>query len=52
MNFQTGIVSDVAPHPNTPAGVPPSLGTVKVLAKGPGPDYPSISSNSLAAAAV
>ena len=36
MNFQTGVVSDVAPHPNTPAGPgPPSLGTVKVLAKGP-----------------
>ena len=37
MNFQTGIVSDVAPHPNSPAGPgPPSLGTVKVLTKGPG----------------
>jgi hypothetical protein len=35
MNFQTGVVSDVAPHPNPPAGPsPPSLGTVKVLAQG------------------
>jgi len=35
MNFQTGIVSDVAPHQDPPAGPsPPSLGTVKVLAKG------------------
>jgi hypothetical protein len=37
MNFQTGIVSDVAPHPDPPNGPsPPSLGTVKVLAKGAG----------------
>jgi len=35
MNFQTGVVSDVAPHPNTPTGSgPPSLGTVKILTKG------------------
>jgi hypothetical protein len=35
MNFQTGVVSDVAPHPDPPAGPsPPSLGTVKVLAQG------------------
>jgi hypothetical protein len=36
MNFQTGVVSDVAPHPNPPTGPgPSSLGTVKVLEKGP-----------------
>jgi hypothetical protein len=35
MNFQTGIVSDVAPHPDPPNGPsPPSLGKVKVLAQG------------------
>jgi hypothetical protein len=35
MNFQTGIVSDVAPHPDPPAGPsPPSLGTVTILAQG------------------
>jgi hypothetical protein len=35
MNFQTGVVSDVAPHPNPPNGPsPPSLGTVKVLTEG------------------
>lgn len=35
MNFQTGIVSDVAPHPDPPNGPsPPSLGTVKVLTEG------------------
>ena len=37
MTFQTGVVSDVALNPNTPAGpCPPSLGTVKILAKGAG----------------
>ena len=36
MNFQTGVVSDVAPHQDPPNGPsPPSLGTVKVLEKGP-----------------
>jgi hypothetical protein len=35
MNFQTGVVSDVAPHPDPPNGPsPPSLGTVKVLTHG------------------
>jgi hypothetical protein len=35
MNFQTGIVSDVAPHPDPPNGPsPPSLGKVKVLTQG------------------
>ena len=35
MNFQSGVVSDVAPHPDPPNGPsPPSLGTVKVLAQG------------------
>jgi hypothetical protein len=35
MNFQTGVVSDVAPHPDPPSGPsPPSLGTVKILTKG------------------
>ena len=35
MNFQTGVVSDVAPHPNPPTGPsPPSLGTVKVITQG------------------
>jgi len=35
MNFQTGVVSDVAPHPDPPTGPsPPSLGTVKVLTQG------------------
>ncbi len=35
MNLQTGIVSDVAPHPNPPNGPsPPSLGTVKILTQG------------------
>jgi hypothetical protein len=35
MNFQTGVVSDVAPHPDPPNGPsPPSLGTVTVLAQG------------------
>lgn len=35
MNFQSGVVSDVAPHPNPPNGPsPPSLGTVKVLTQG------------------
>jgi hypothetical protein len=35
MNFQTGVVSDVAPHPDPPNGPsPPSLGTVKVLTQG------------------
>ena len=35
MNFQTGIVSDVAPQQDPPNGPsPPSLGTVKVLAQG------------------
>ena len=35
MNFQTGVVSDVAPHPDPPNGPsPPSLGTVKVLEQG------------------
>ena len=35
MNFQTGVVSDVAPHPNPPNGPsPPSLGTVQVLTQG------------------
>jgi hypothetical protein len=35
MNFQTGIVSDVAPHQDPPNGPsPPSLGTVKVLEQG------------------
>jgi hypothetical protein len=35
MNFQTGVVSDVAPHSDPPAGPsPPSLGTVTVIAKG------------------
>jgi len=35
MNFQTGVVSDVAPHPDPPTGPgPPSLGTVKILIKG------------------
>jgi hypothetical protein len=34
MNFQTGIVSDVAPHLDPPNGPgPPSLGKVKVLRK-------------------
>ena len=37
MNFQTGVVSDVAPHTDPPTGPgPPSLGTVKVLATGAG----------------
>jgi len=37
MNFQTGVVSDVAPHTDPPAGPgPPSLGTVTVLTKGVG----------------
>jgi hypothetical protein len=37
MNFQTGVVSDVAPHADPPAGPsPPSLGTVKVLERGAG----------------
>jgi hypothetical protein len=37
MNFQTGVVSDVAPHPNTSAAPgPPSLGTVKILTTGAG----------------
>jgi hypothetical protein len=37
MNFQTGVVSDVAPHPNPPNGPsPPSLGTVKVVTQGAG----------------
>ena len=35
MNFQTGVVSDVAPHSDPPTGPsPPSLGTVKVLTQG------------------
>jgi hypothetical protein len=35
MNFQTGVVSDVAPHQDPPNGPsPPSLGTVKVLTQG------------------
>ena len=35
MNFQTGVVSDVAPHPDPPNGPsPPSLGTVTVLTQG------------------
>ena len=35
MNFQTGVVSDVAPHPDPPTGPsPPGLGTVKILTKG------------------
>ena len=35
MNLQTGVVSDVAPHPNPPAGPgPPSLGTVKIVTQG------------------
>jgi hypothetical protein len=34
-NFQTGIVSDVAPHPDPPSGPsPPSLGTVRILEHG------------------
>jgi hypothetical protein len=34
-NLQTGIVSDVAPHPDPPSGPsPPSLGTVKILERG------------------
>lgn len=37
MNFKTGVVSDVAPHPDTAAGAgPPSLGTVKVIQRGAG----------------
>ncbi len=36
-NFQTGIVSDVAPHTDPPSGPgPPSLGTVTVLQSGAG----------------
>jgi hypothetical protein len=36
MNFQTGIVSDVAPHADPPNGPsPPSLGTVRILTQGP-----------------
>jgi hypothetical protein len=35
MNFQTGIVSDVAPHADPPSGPsPPSLGTVRILTQG------------------
>jgi hypothetical protein len=35
MNFKSGIVSDVAPHPDPPNGPsPPSLGTVKVITTG------------------
>jgi hypothetical protein len=35
MNFQTGVVSDVAPHQDPPNGPgPPSLGAVKVLSQG------------------
>jgi hypothetical protein len=35
MNFQTRVVSDVAPHPDPPNGPsPPSLGTVKILTQG------------------
>jgi len=35
MNLQTGVVSDVAPHPNPPNGPgPPSLGTVKIVTQG------------------
>lgn len=35
MNFKSGIVSDVAPHPDPPTGPsPPSLGTVKVITTG------------------
>jgi|SRR6516164_7718782 len=35
MNLQTGVVSDVAPHPNPPNGPgPPSLGTVKIVTLG------------------
>ena len=35
MNFQTGVVSDVAPHPHPPNGPsPPSLGTVTILTQG------------------
>jgi hypothetical protein len=35
MNFQSGVVSDVAPHQDPPNGPsPPSLGTVKVLTQG------------------
>jgi hypothetical protein len=35
MNFQTGVVSDVAPHPDPPNGPSPSsLGTVKILTQG------------------
>jgi hypothetical protein len=34
-NFQTGIVSDVAPHTDPPSGPgPPSLGTVKIVDQG------------------
>jgi hypothetical protein len=34
-NVQTGVVSDVAPHPDPPNGPsPPSLGTVKILEEG------------------
>jgi hypothetical protein len=35
MNIKTGIVSDVAPHPDPPTGPsPPSLGTVRILTQG------------------
>ena len=35
MNFQTGVVSDVAPHPDPPDGPgPPSLGTVEIIMQG------------------
>jgi hypothetical protein len=35
MNFHSGVVSDVAPHPDPPKGPsPPSLGTVKILTRG------------------
>ena len=44
MNFQTGVVSDVAPHPNPPNGPsPPSLGKVTVLDEGREPHSSSVS---------